>query len=201
MIAIFRKPFYTGSFPACFMLPDLSEIKKVRRIHGLTQSGLAKLAGVSQSLIAKVESGRIDPTYSNVRRIFSVTEGLARGKEGLASDVMARRIISCSSGDSVSSAVGRMRAHGISQLPVIDHGALVGLVSESDLLELLAEGKDISRTRISGVMQDSPPIVSGKTPVRALIDLLRYSPIVLVADGARFEGVVTKSDILMAKQR
>jgi len=41
------------------MLPPIEEIAKKRRILGLTQKQLAKLAGVSQSLIAKLESQKI----------------------------------------------------------------------------------------------------------------------------------------------
>jgi len=38
------------------MLPDLREIKAKRVSEGLTQSQLAQQSGVSQSLIAKVET-------------------------------------------------------------------------------------------------------------------------------------------------
>ena len=52
------------------MFPKLNEISKKRKILGLTQSELAKLAGVSQSLIAKLESGKIEPSYTKVKTIF-----------------------------------------------------------------------------------------------------------------------------------
>jgi predicted transcriptional regulator len=41
---------------------------------GLTQGQLAKIAGVSQSFIAKIESGKIDPSYSKVKTIFDVLD-------------------------------------------------------------------------------------------------------------------------------
>ncbi len=49
---------------------ELSEIKHLRKKFGLTQSQLAKLSGVSQSLIAKIEADRIDPTFSKAQKIF-----------------------------------------------------------------------------------------------------------------------------------
>ncbi|MDH5420035.1 MAG: helix-turn-helix domain-containing protein, partial [Candidatus Bathyarchaeota archaeon] len=58
------------------MLPSLEEVAKKRRILGLTQKQLAKLAGVSQSLIAKLESRKIDPSYTKVKAIFDVIERL-----------------------------------------------------------------------------------------------------------------------------
>ena len=39
------------------MLPSLDEIAKKRKMLGLTQKELARMAGVSQSSIAKIESG------------------------------------------------------------------------------------------------------------------------------------------------
>ncbi|MBI2079314.1 helix-turn-helix domain-containing protein, partial [Candidatus Micrarchaeota archaeon] len=45
---------------------DVSKLGSLRRKLGITQKELAKLAGVSQSLIAKIEMGKIDPAYSKV---------------------------------------------------------------------------------------------------------------------------------------
>ena len=56
------------------MLPDLEEIQKRRRSLGLSQKKLASYASVSQSLIAKIEGGKIDPSYKNVKRIFKALE-------------------------------------------------------------------------------------------------------------------------------
>ncbi|MBI2575829.1 helix-turn-helix domain-containing protein, partial [Candidatus Woesearchaeota archaeon] len=46
------------------MIPELANIKTLRKKLGLTQSGFAGQVGVSQSLVAKIEAGRIDPSYS-----------------------------------------------------------------------------------------------------------------------------------------
>lgn len=178
------------------MHPELSEIRRLRKAHGLTQSGLAKLAKVSQSLIAKIESGRIDPAYTNVKRIFEVLNSISEQKEHRAEEIMATRIISCSSVEPVSSAIRKMKAHEVSQLPVIDRNMVAGLVTESSLLDIFAEGKDVSGVKVAEAMHDAPPIISRKTPLRIVIDLLRYSPLVIIADNGRFEGVITKSDVL-----
>ena len=62
---------------------ELEEIKKIRKKLELTQTELADRAGVSQSLIAKIEAGRIDPTYSKTKKIFAALSDLEkRGDQG-----------------------------------------------------------------------------------------------------------------------
>ena len=46
----------------------------MRQKLGITQTELAKLAGVSQSIITKIERGKIEPSYSIASKIFMVLE-------------------------------------------------------------------------------------------------------------------------------
>ncbi len=181
------------------MLPELSEIKRLRKKHSITQSDLAKRSRVSQSLIAKIESGKIDPAFTNVRKVLDILYGLNEQAEHKAEELMVKKITSCCSSDLVDVAIKNMRAQGISQLPVIDGSIAVGLVTESNLLDILASGKRVSGIKVEEVMQEAPPIVSRKTPLRIIIDLLKYSPLILIADNGRFEGVITKADVLRFK--
>ena len=59
---------------------DLKEIKELRKKYKLTQEELAKKANVSQTLITKIEAGKIDPTYSNAQKILEAIEELKEGK-------------------------------------------------------------------------------------------------------------------------
>ena len=52
---------------------DPKQLKKIRVQLGITQSELAKAAGVSQSLIAKLESGLVDPSFSTMKAISRIT--------------------------------------------------------------------------------------------------------------------------------
>ena len=63
------------------MLPTLDEIGRRRRLLAMSQKQLAHLAGVSQSMIAKVESKRISPSYLKTKAIFDTLEGLERKNE------------------------------------------------------------------------------------------------------------------------
>ena len=102
------------------MLPSLEEVAKKRRMLSLTQKQLAKLAGVSQSLIAKLESKKIDPSYTKVRAIFDVLEQLEAKAEVHVGAVLHDEVVGVQKSDLVSKAVRLMTDQGYSQLPVFD---------------------------------------------------------------------------------
>lgn len=178
------------------MIASLEDIKKIRRRFGLTQSELAKLSGVSQSLIAKLESGRIDPSFTKVKKIVDVLESINKKSEVKVSDIMTKRIISCSVNELVSKVVQRMRKYNISQLPVLEKYKIVGLVSERVLLDALSGKRDIGSLKVKEIMDEPPPIVSKNTSSRVVSHLLKHFPLVIVSSKGKYEGVITKSDAL-----
>ncbi|MBI2101286.1 CBS domain-containing protein [Candidatus Woesearchaeota archaeon] len=175
------------------MTYELEEIRKIRKKLGMTQTELANRAGVSQSLIAKIESGKIDPTYTKTKKIFAALSELEKKEEVKAEQLMASRIISVESGTPIKEAIGKMKKSQISQLPVIDGHKLVGLVSESIILEALLNQKG---SEVRDVMQEAPPIVSKTTSMQVVSNLLKYYPMILVSEGGRLIGLITKSDLL-----
>ncbi len=172
---------------------DLQEIGAIRKKLGITQSELAKRAGVSQSLIAKIESGRLDPTYSNAKKIFTALGDMQKKEELHAKDVMNQKVISISPHDDIKQTVAKMRKFQISQLPVIDGNSVVGLVSEAGLLDAILGGK--SKT-VGEIMQESPPIVSKQAGLHAVFALLKYFPVVLVSEKGKLVGLISKADVL-----
>ena len=116
------------------MISDIREIKASRKALELTQSALAKRAGVSQSLIAKVEAGTLDPTFSNAMKIFTALNTLSVKKELHAEQIMSGTIISASPKEPIQDAIAAMKKHGISQMPVIQDHKAVGMISEAGVL-------------------------------------------------------------------
>jgi len=175
------------------MLQNLADIKKLRKKFNLTQSDLAKRANVSQSLIAKIESDRIDPTYTKVQKIFDALNLVGEKQEIKASEIMSDKIISVTQDEDIPEAIKKMKKYNISQMPVIEEHKSIGLVSEAIILDAMLNKK---AKKVREIMQDPPPIVPKNIGVNAVAGLLHFSPMVLVSEDGRLKGVITKSDLL-----
>ena len=181
------------------MLPRLEEIGRRRRLLALSQKQLAKLAGVSQSMIAKIESGRISPSYLKTKTIFDILEGMERRNEMKAKDISHSRIVGIQAHDPVSKGVRAMREAGFSQLPVFTGSQVVGSLTEKTIVERLVSStnpEEVSRQPVESIMDEAFPAIGEETPVSMVSALLQYSPAVLVTRRGRVLGIITKADLL-----
>ena len=181
------------------MLPSLEEIAKKRRIMGLTQQKLSLLAGVSQSLIAKLESQKIDPSYTKVKAIFDALEQLQTQTEVRAEEMLQSQVIGVQKSDPVSKAVQTMAKYGYSQLPVFDGEHAVGSISEKSIIEKVSAGKDlnqVSKRSVGDVMEDAFPQVGEDAPLPLVSSLLQVYSAVLISNKGKVVGIVTKADLL-----
>lgn len=174
---------------------EINNLKKVRKQLGLTQTEFSKEAGVSQSLIAKTESGKIDPTYSKVQKIFEALDRLSKNKELSAREMMVKSVVTAKPGDRVVDTVKAMHKKGISQIPVLDGKKIVGLLTENDMLEMIGRD-DVQQLKAKDVMTDPPPIVSEETRISVLKSLIRHYPLLIVARKGEMAGIVTKTDLI-----
>jgi len=177
------------------MIFNLSDIKKIRKKLGLTQTQLAKKAGVSQSLIAKIEADVIDPTFSKVEKIFETLKSLQHEEDILASDLMNKNIVKCHKNEKIKDVIKKMKVHEISQMPVFEDKNIIGLITESNILNQIIE-KGNSDMLIGDIMAEPPPIISKHTNKEVISTLLKYFPLLVVQEKGHILGVVTKSDLL-----
>ncbi len=180
-------------------MEELNELKKIRKKLGLTQTELAKRANVSQSLIAKIESGKIDPSYGNAKKIFETLDMLDRENEMCAKDLMYKKVLYAKSSDSVKTTIIMMRKKNISQMPVKRSNKIIGYISEQILLDNILEGE--AQKKVSDVMNSSPPIVPPNTSHGVVANLLKHFPFVLVKEKEDVVGIITKADLLKAVYR
>jgi predicted transcriptional regulator len=181
------------------MLPSIEEVAKKRRITGLTQQKLARLAGVSQSLIAKLESQKIDPSYTKVKAIFDALEKLQTETEVRADQMLHNKVIGIQKSDPVSKAVQTMAEYGYSQLPVFDGDHAVGSISEKTIIGKVSAGKDlnqVSKLSVGDVMEEAFPQVGEDAPLPLISSLLQVYSAVLISAKGKVVGIVTKADLL-----
>jgi len=181
------------------MLLSLEEIARKRKMLGLTQKKLAGLSGVSQSLIAKLESGKTAPSYTKVKAIIEVLNRLEMKMEVHAREIVHNKVVSVQKSDKVSKAVRLMMQHGYSQLPVFDGEHAVGSISEKTVLSQVSGGKDLGQISVlfvEEVMNEAFPQVGEDAPISLVSGLLQVYPAVLVSKKGKVTGIVTKADLL-----
>src|SRR5437660_10167915 len=169
------------------MLPSLDENQNKSKAVGSTQPKLAQLAGVSQTIIAKIESGTVDPSYSIAKRLVETLE-----KESIqpsrprVSEIMSKPVISVSKAQLVRDAVDLMRKRGYSQLPVFDGNRCVGSISEKTILDRAARGEPLEpllNNRVRDIMDSPLPTVNDDTTLEMVLGLLQGNYVVLVTNG------------------
>jgi len=179
------------------MFEDLTQIKLLRRRLGVSQKDLAIAAGVSQSLIAKIEAGNLEPTYSKVQAIFGALDTFRGKAEPKVQSFMHTKIVFARPSEKLNEVVSIMKKKGISQIPVRGRSGVVGVITENSVLDAIAtyEGK-FHTLRCEDIMEECPPIVSPKAGQKTILELLKEYSLVLVAEKGEIVGLVSKADLL-----
>lgn len=183
-------------------LPSLKDLRRLRISAGLTQAELAARVGMSQSLIARIEAGDVDPRFSTYSRILQALKSAEIEKQEnkpTASDIMKSPVIHVKPEDTVGTAAKLMERHGISQLPVLEYGVQIGSISETKVIWDMMHEKDpakFSAKKVKDMMNESFPTVSRSTDLKTLSKIIEHTPAVLVVEKGKVVGIVTKADIL-----
>ncbi|HIH60106.1 MAG TPA: CBS domain-containing protein [Ferroplasma sp.] len=187
------------------MLPSIEELRKMRKSLGISQKELARISGVSQSYIARLEKGEINPAYDKVRKIFEYLNSSgnrARDIDIKAELIMTKEVDTCEMNDSIISALNKMREKGYSQLPVVTSDKrIIGTITESNINDMLIKGTSIESLKhliIKKVMGSVLPQLDKNSPISMIYPLLKYSNAVLIVDGTELKGIITKADVLKA---
>ena len=108
-----------------------------------------------------------------------------------------RELLTAQSGETLEIAVGRMKENGISQLPVLDNGRLVGIVTEHDLLGRLVEGCATLSSAVAEVMFRSVNTVHRDQDAGCLLEIFSRNEIgLIVDDSGALIGLITKMDLV-----
>jgi cystathionine beta-synthase len=106
-------------------------------------------------------------------------------------------VVSTAPGQLVRQALGLMRLHDVSQLPVLEAGKCVGSVTEYALTQRGLESSRFLDAVVGEVMDEAFPVIDALQHVESVQKLLsKATPAVLVAENGTISGIVTRSDML-----
>ncbi|MEO6019760.1 MAG: cystathionine beta-synthase [Knoellia sp.] len=122
---------------------------------------------------------------------------ILRGKSGNLPD-----LVHTHPNETIRDAIEILREYGVSQMPVVKAeppvmtGEVAGAVSERDLLELLFLGKATLHDSVEKHMGKALPLVGAGEPVSTARHELESADAVLVIEGGKPVGVLTRADLL-----
>lgn len=179
------------------MLPDISQIRNFRKSLGMTQKELSELSGVSQPLIARIESGKVNASYSNIKRIFEALEKFqAMHKNLTANDIMTKNVLSISKNEKITNAAKIMKMKNISQLPVMEKNKIIGTVSEKDISHAFSINENPKKLLVKDIMEDPLPIINQNSTIDMISRILDFNPAVLVMAKGKIYGIISRADLL-----
>ena len=116
----------------------------------------------------------------------------------LVGEIMHSDVKTASTSDSFADVAQMMRSHGISSVVVLDGKKLEGIVTERDIVNLVAEGGDPNTTTVeNGMTRGDLVTVESKTEISEAAEQMvsrniRHLPVV---DGGNVVGIVSIRDM------
>lgn len=126
-----------------------------------------------------------------------VVGDVLRGKSGALPD-----LVHTHPSETVRDAIGILREYGVSQMPVVGAeppvmaGEVAGSVSERDLLSAVFEGRAKLADAVALHMGPPLPLIGAGERVSEAAERLRDADAVMVVEGGKPVGVITRHDLL-----
>ena len=134
-----------------------------------------------------LDQSRPEPTVGDV----------LRGKSGGLPD-----LVHTHPSETVRDAIGILREYGVSQMPVVGAeppvmaGEVAGSVSERELLSAVFEGRASLADAVAQHMSPPLPLIGAGEQVSTAAEVLRDADAVMVVEGGKPVGVITRHDLL-----
>lgn len=126
------------------------------------------------------ENGFMEEPEANVQDIFKPANLIS-----VDEDIKVRQCIDL------------LKTNNISQVPVLDaHGKLMGIITESDILNAIARDPDRLNESIQPLIIRQVETVSFDTNLASLQEILRKDYVPVVVDKNEVQGLITKIDLL-----
>jgi predicted transcriptional regulator len=183
-------------------IPELTEIKNLRETLGLSQRQLARECNIQASFVNMIEKGHSDPSYKVLKKIFEYLDLKSHEKLDkltTAKKICNRPLIAAKKSDNLEDTLKQMQNKDISQIPVLESGGCIGLVTEHSLVKFLGDNgtEKLASSRVKDVMEIPPPILDEDSKItKNIINLIHDSRCILVAEKGKPFGIITKIDLV-----
>ena len=98
--------------------------------------------------------------------------------------------------DIITTAHNRLRNAGFSQLPVMDNGELVGVITEDAIMQFVYGHPDLMTANVEDAMESAFIKLDRKESINNLVAMLSVQPYAAILDDDEFLGLITRSDVL-----
>ncbi len=98
--------------------------------------------------------------------------------------------------DVLTTAHNRLRNAGFSQLPVMEEGKLIGVVTEEAIIHFVYGHPDLMTAPVRDAMESAFIKLDKSESVNNLVAMLQVQPYAAIMDGDDFLGLITRSDVL-----
>lgn len=174
-------------------------IKKEREIAGITSEPYKVLIIIPDSS-SRYLSKFLNDEWLKDAGLIERDDGMG----GVVDDILQKKkqqVISAAPGDALGSVIDRMKTHGISQLPVVEPGKLLGLVSEVKVLNALVKGDATMKSPVGPLAElDEAAMVERDTTLQTLSTHFSRGKVAVVVDrvggGVTVVGLLTKIDLI-----
>ncbi|MBT3218532.1 MAG: pyridoxal-phosphate dependent enzyme [Proteobacteria bacterium] len=168
----------------------VAAMQYMRHNDGPDQKVLVLLGDSGSRYVSKIyndkwmeEQGFLEPAIG-LGNVAQIVEALG-----------SRELITIPYDMKTTEAIGIMKMHGISQIPVMKKGSLLGIIQERALLEHALRTERVV-SRAEDLCDSSFCTVNLETPVSVVSEMLRKVRVALIMDNAGLIGVLTRIDIL-----
>jgi len=126
---------------------------------------------------------------------------LKREQGGDLTDLIGRRhdeqaTITVGPDDVLTTAHNRLRNAGISQLPVMEEGELVGIVDEDAIIQHVFGDPLLMNSPVRDAMVTAFIRLEKDTTINNLVAMLHVQPYASIMEGETFLGLITRADVL-----
>jgi predicted transcriptional regulator len=181
------------------ILPDVKEIKYLRRKLNIGQDDLKEILGIPQATISRIENGIGNPSYSAVKRIFDYLEREKIKRKDLekkAEIVMTKNIISIGSKSSIRDAVNLMNKNNVSQIPVIDKNQNIGSITAKKVQKIITDNPEMVNAQVDLIKELPFPEIEKDWDIVDISNLLTNYSAVLVKEHGEYIGIIADADLL-----